>query len=88
MSKDYGGMMVSFDHAIKWARDQPGSTVKECVLRRLEYERDKQVPAKPKYHKGVHGKKYDTWTCGNCGAGLPEAHWRWCPNCGFAVDRS
>lgn len=86
MSKTYG-QMVSFADAIAWAERQPDSTVKPCVLARMRYEADKAIPVKPRYHKGQYGRKYDTWSCGNCGAGVPEAHWKYCPNCGFAIKR-
>lgn len=86
MSKDYE-MMISFDEAIKWAERQPDSTVKECTLARMRYECDKSKPVPPKFHKGKYGHKYDNWSCGNCGAGVPEAHWKYCPNCGFAIGK-
>lgn len=46
----------------------------------------------PRFHKGKYGKKYDRWTCGNCGAGIlhPEIQ-KFCMNCGCAIreyDRS
>lgn len=87
MSIESYGMMCSYNDAIAWAERQPDSTVKDCAIRRMRYERDKTTPVRPKYHKGHYGKKYDTWSCGNCGAGLPEAHWRFCPNCGFAIAK-
>lgn len=81
-------MMCSYTDAIRWAEQQPDSEKKECAINRMKYERDKTIPVKPKFHKGVYGKKYDSYTCGNCGAGLLEAHWKYCPNCGFAIKRS
>jgi hypothetical protein len=87
MSIESYGMMCSYNDAIAWAERQPDSTVKDCAIRRMRYERDKTTPVRPKYHKGHYGKKYDTWSCGNCGAGLPEAHWRFCPQCGFAIAK-
>jgi hypothetical protein len=53
----------------------------------MEYECRKAEPIKPKYHKGIYGKKFDTYSCGNCGAGIAEAHWKYCPNCGRAIRR-
>lgn len=86
MSKSYG-MMCSYKDAIAWAERQPDSTVKDCAIHRMQYERDKTIPVMPRYHKGHYGKKYDTWSCGNCGADLPEAGWKYCPNCGFAIGK-
>lgn len=84
MSQSYG-MMCGYDTAIEWAERQPESTVKNCAIARMKYERDKVLPVKPKFHKGIYGKKFDSWTCGNCGAVILEAHWKYCPNCGFAI---
>ncbi len=81
------GRMIGFDQAIKWAEGQPDSTVKEFALNRMRYERDKARPVPPVFHKGVYGKKYDSWTCGNCGSGVSEAWWEWCPRCGFAIGK-
>lgn len=55
------------------------------VIKRVKYRFDQCVPVKPVFHKGKYGKKYDTWTCGNCGRSLPEAVWKYCPNCGYAI---
>lgn len=81
------GRMIGFDQVITWAEGQPDSTVKEFALNRMRYERDKAKPVPPIFHKGVYGKKYDSWTCGNCGSGVSEAWWKWCPRCGFAIGK-
>lgn len=45
-----------------------------------------EIGAKPKFHKGKYGKKYDTYTCGNCGStlkgGVSE---NYCCNCGYKI---
>lgn len=45
-----------------------------------------RIGSKPKFHKGRHGKKYDYYTCGNCGAevkhGVVE---NYCFNCGYRI---
>ena len=84
MSKSYG-QMCSYDMAITWAEQQPDSTVKPRALARMMYERDKALPVKPRFHKGRYGKKYDTYTCGNCGYGA-HVGYNFCPCCGFAID--
>lgn len=39
---------------------------------------------KPKFHKGKYGTKYDSWTCGNCGAELVYSVCEnYCHNCGY-----
>lgn len=86
MSKSYG-MICSYNDAIAWAERQPDSTVKNCVLNRMRYERDKTIPVKPKFLPGKYGHKYDSYSCGNCGAGITQAHWEFCPNCGFAIEK-
>ena len=72
MRKEYG-MMIGAKDAIEWLKLLPKS------------ETVKGVPVPRKYHKGVYGRRYDTWTCGHCGYGLSEAHYKFCPNCGFAA---
>ncbi len=86
MSKSYG-QMVSLDVAIQWAQSMPDSADKQHSINRMRYERDKAVPVTPKFHKGMYGHKYDTYTCGNCGTRITEAWWRYCPNCGFAIKK-
>lgn len=81
MSQHYG-MMVSYNDAIAWAERQPNSTVKDCVLARMRYERDKTIPVPAKPYKGRYWTSYN---CGNCGHGVDEAYWKYCPNCGFAI---
>jgi rubrerythrin len=42
--------------------------------------------AKPKYHKGMHGKKYDYWTCGKCGALIRDGVLDdYCGGCGTKI---
>ena len=79
--------MVSFDAAIQWAQSMPDSADKQHSINRMRYERDKAVSVTPKFHKGIYGHKYDTYTCGNCGTRITEAWWRYCPNCGFAIKK-
>ena len=92
MSKSYG-MMVGCKDVIAFVLQHTQTTtkeeveLKERVLNRMRYEFDKDIPVPAKFHKGRYGHKYDTWTCGNCGAGVPEVGWKFCPNCGFAIKR-
>ena len=39
---------------------------------------------RPKYHKGIYGKKYDTHSCGNCGHGV-DVIYNYCPSCGYRI---
>ena len=41
-----------------------------------------RYPAEPKYRPGIHGSKYDSYTCQNCGFGVTEAYNKFCPSCG------
>ena len=77
--------MPSFTDALNWLRslDAPVKE-KECVLRRIEYEFDRDIPVKPKFHKGRYGRKYDYYTCGNCGFGTSKSE-KYCRNCGFRI---
>lgn len=42
----------------------------------------------PRFRKGKYGRKYDSWTCGNCGAGIlhPEIQ-KFCMDCGCAIRK-
>lgn len=86
MSKSYG-RMVGYSDAIAWVEALPESETKGYVLARMRYEADKAKPVKMRFIKGRYGHKYDSWQCGNCGSGILEAHWKYCPNCGFAILR-
>ena len=85
MSKSYGQMM-GYLNAIIWVEENaPDEPEKEQVLARMRYEADRTMPVQPRFHKGINGRKYDSWACGNCGRGNMDVGWKYCPNCGFRV---
>ena len=85
MSKDHGQMM-GYSDAIRWVEEHaPDSPEKGHVLARMRYERDKTIPVKPRFSKGVYGKKYDQWICGNCGRWGIDVGFNYCPECGFEI---
>ena len=92
MSKDYG-TCVGCNTALTWVKNLTGvdENIKGRVLSRMAYEFDKSMGVKPRLNKGIYGKAYDTWSCGNCGyGGLKhgiEANWKYCPCCGFQINR-
>lgn len=55
------------------------------VIKRVKYRFDQCDPVPPVFHKGMYGKKYDSYSCGNCGRGALEAGWKYCPNCGYVI---
>ena len=85
MSKSYG-LMVGFDKAIEWIEHlhvlNEDVEMKNRILTRLRYERDQNVPVKPKKHKG---RIFDDYACGNCGSVI-QVQDEYCPKCGFAID--
>ena len=83
---DYGPM-VGCDSAITWVENlkDVDNNIKERVLRRMRYEFQKDIPVRPKFHKGKYGAKYDSYTCGKCGFGINEVVYKFCPNCGYAI---
>lgn len=87
MSKGYGPC-VGVDTAIMWVENLTNvdENIKERVLNRMRYEFAKDRPVLPKFRKGVYGRKYDSWSCGNCGYSGIQIHEHYCPNCGFMVD--
>ena len=88
MGKSYGPM-VGCEYAVDWVKNNtPDCEMKDRVVARMQYEFDKDIPVPVKYHPGKYGHKYDSYACGNCGAGILEAHYKFCPSCGFALERS
>lgn len=89
MSESYGPMVGCRD-ALMWVGNlkDVNKEIQERVLRRMAYEFDKDIPVPRRYNKGKYGKKYDTYSCGNCGAGVDEAVWSYCPVCGFRICKS
>lgn len=85
MGKSYG-MMMGYSDAISWIEEHaPEADGKSQVLNRMRYERDKTLPVRPKFRKGVYGKKHDSWSCGNCGRGGIDVIDDYCPKCGFKI---
>ena len=86
VSKTYGPM-VSYDDAIKWVENiepicSPDMDKQSRVLNRMRYEMDKSKPARPKVLNG----SYKSYSCGNCGHGLTEIGYDYCPKCGKAIE--
>lgn len=45
----------------------------------------RDTPLAPKLNKGIRGSRYDSYTCGRCGAGIREAVEKYCWSCGQRV---
>lgn len=87
MSRSYGTMIGCMD-AITWVRNLMGvdKAIQDRVIARMQYEFDKDIPVPPKYHKGLYGRKYDSYTCGNCGTTISrDVCSNFCDNCGFRI---
>ena len=83
MSKNYGQMM-SYSDAIAWIKANAPDTEKRAqVLHRMQYEKDKSDPVKPKFYKGRYVANW--YMCGNCGGRRVDVNDNYCPNCGFAI---
>lgn len=81
------GRMHGCEASLEYVRSLPESDLREWTLKRMQYEFEKEIPVKAKFHKGIYGKKYDSWSCGHCGKGaIHEVWYKYCPNCGFAID--
>lgn len=82
-----GGQCVGCDDALEWVRDLKGvdEDMRDKVFRRMAYEFDKGVPTRPKFHKGLYGKQYDSYTCGHCGFVLSISTDKFCANCGSMI---
>ena len=57
------------------------STLMRSIRRALV----RDYPLEPKFRPGKYGKKYDSYTCANCGFGVTESFYKCCPNCGQAL---
>lgn len=91
MSETFGCMMGEKD-ALALLEVDVADAVSQCgisaddyerALNRVRYRFAQCVPVKPKRHKGRYCK--DFYTCGNCAFSVPEAGWKYCPNCGFMI---
>lgn len=81
-------MMVGIDGAIEWLELQASGNdeIPQRIINRLRYIQAKDEGVKPKFHKGIYGRKYDSWTCGNCGAGIRGSVGdNYCQNCGYRI---
>ena len=88
MSKTYGPM-IGCNDALMWVGNlkDANNLIRERVVARMKYEFDKDIPVERKFYKGKYGHKYDSYACGNCGAGILEANWSYCPTCGFRIAK-
>ena len=89
MSESFGPM-VGCESAITWVENlkEVDEEIKVRVIRRMRYEFNKDMPVKPKFHKGKYGKKYDYFTCGQCGFCIDVTIDKFCPNCGYMVGKA
>ena len=87
-NNDYGPM-VGCETAIMWVENlkDVDTNIKERVIRRMKYEFQKDIPVLPRFNKGRYGHKYDSYSCGNCGAGIDAVLYKFCPNCGYAIRK-
>lgn len=88
--------MIGNDRAIEYVEnelpDMLGSLPPEaadefnCFSRRVIYTCKMNKGVKPVFIKGKYGKKYDSWKCGNCGAGILHTEIaKFCSNCGCRI---
>ena len=80
------GAMCSINQAIEYLSklEDKDNDMPIRIVNRLQYIKDKENGAPVKYHKGTYGRKYDWWTCGNCGTVLRhDVGDNYCWNCGY-----
>ena len=51
------------------------------ALNRCRYSIARDIPMEPKYHRGAHGSRYDSYTCARCGKLLDTVD-KYCSGCG------
>ena len=82
------GTMCSIDDAISYLRGiQPGTDETPArIINRLQYMRAKENGVKPKFHPGIFGHKFDSWSCGNCGSIIKkDVLENFCSHCGYKI---
>ena len=80
--------MCGIDQAIEWLQTKTlkSEDMPDRIIERLKYIRAKDEGIRPKFRKGMCGKKYDTWNCGNCGAQTRDGVGdNYCRNCGYKI---
>ena len=55
------------------------------AINRVRYEVAKGEGKKVKEIKPIYRGYKTQYICSKCGSGVPEAHWRFCPNCGTKI---
>jgi len=60
----------------------------DLAMNRIKYEAAKGIGKKLKTIKAVKSWHHDTYACGECGCGIGEAWFMYCPNCGTAILRN
>lgn len=69
------GRMVGCNEALDFVRALPESETRDRTIRRMEFEFDKETPVPMKFIPGKYGKKYDNYSCGQCGKGAVNEAW-------------
>jgi rubrerythrin len=83
------GLMIGCKDALMWVKNlkNVNEEIRDRVVNRMVYEFEKDIEVPPKFHKGKYGSKYDSFTCGQCGFGVSEAYYKFCPNCGYRIGK-
>lgn len=83
-----GGLMVGAEEALRILGEHKPDFDKddlyERAINRFRYLANRVEPVEPKFHKGVYGHKYDSYTCGACGH-TAERWYRFCAGCGVEL---
>jgi len=81
-------VMVGIDEACEWLETKTLKTddMPRRIINRLRYLQAKDDGVKPRFHKGEYGKKYDYWSCGQCGA-ITKFYTvdNYCHKCGYRI---
>lgn len=84
--EDYFGGMAGIEEAEKFVESLPDEDAHvfacKCrILYHLEQGKDHKARIEKARTRGLHDFVY----CSHCGAELSEAHWNYCPNCGYKI---
>ena len=56
----------------------------EYALNRFRFMAQRMIPVKPRFNKGKYGHKYDSYSCGKCGAVVTVSS-KYCSQCGRPI---
>lgn len=80
--------LMLFDHLIADENKTAELLQDDRFIRTIRRALVARYPAEPNFQKGIHGKKFNRYSCQNCGFGVSETSYNYCPSCGQALTEA